>query len=554
METTENKQNELVKQELVEEDINFDDFDFETMEELLTQDIEELTAELDKLGEEKELVTNPDALGKEIYNSIFNQLGAQSGLDLSSETLVKQYRNAHVGETSESAGVAALRDKNYVDVQKANTAASKTKDGVKDAYTGKTVKTSEGHQINTDHVVSRKEIYGAEGSFKKRLRELSGNEVKDLANLKGNLVATNESLNKSKSDKSIKEYIASQEKRKQDLIIQNKKANEKIINNPSLSKQEKEARIKKNDKRLQDKLDADPELMRLKDKGARRDINNKIVVDAAKNVGKEASQAMLRGVLISSAVTLVKSIIDSLVDYWKSAQKSWNLFKDDMKRAVSNFFHSLKSIIGNSTSAGVGSIVNNIVSLFGETVGKLWSLIKTGFTMIKNAWKILTNKDTPLSIRIAEVGKTMTVAGAVASTAVLSETINTVLMTAFPGLATMTIPIIGTVSGFIVEILLGILNGVIAGIVINQLNKFIANKQKNELTSQMIVKNNEILRKQEVQISLAEKGMEMTRDSVMNEIDTRHREANQIMQEALEEIFTPYEDNFDELLAELEDL
>ena len=210
------KQNELVKQELHDEEFNFEDFDFDSMEDLLNQDIEELSIDLNNLGEEKELISNPDSLGKEIYNSIFNQLGAQSGLDLSSDTLIKQYRKNHKDETSQSAGVDALRDKKYVNVQKANTAASKTNDGVKDAYTGKIVKTSDGHQINTDHVVTRKEIYG--NGFKKRLRELSGNEVKDLANLDENLVATNESLNKSKGDKSVKEYTKAQEQRKKDLI------------------------------------------------------------------------------------------------------------------------------------------------------------------------------------------------------------------------------------------------------------------------------------------------------------------------------------------------
>ena len=121
--------------------------------------------------------------------------------------------------------MAALRDKKYTETRKNNTAASKTSTGIQDAYTGKIVKTSDGHQINTDHVVSRNEIYGS--GFKKRLRELSGYEVKDLANLDENLVPTNEALNKSKSDKSIKEYTATQEQRRKDLAAQNQKANRK---------------------------------------------------------------------------------------------------------------------------------------------------------------------------------------------------------------------------------------------------------------------------------------------------------------------------------------
>ena len=62
---------------------------------------------------------------------------------------------------------------------------------------------------------------------------------------------------------------------------------EKIRNNPNLSEQEKQAKIKENDIRLKDKLDADSERMKSVDKRARKAINKEIAVGAAKNVAKE---------------------------------------------------------------------------------------------------------------------------------------------------------------------------------------------------------------------------------------------------------------------------
>lgn len=144
-----------------------------------------------------------------------------------------------------------------------------------------------------------------------------------------------------------------------------------------------------------------------------------------------------------------------------------------------------------------------------------------------------------------------------ANTAVLSEAINTALISAFPALEAMTVPIIGSVSGFIVELLLGILNGVIAGIVINKINKYIAKKQKSDLRSQTIDKNNQILRKQEILIALGNEKLEFESKKIMKRIDNRHREANKIAQEALEEIFTPVPEsdyNIAEMQADLEDL
>ena len=144
-----------------------------------------------------------------------------------------------------------------------------------------------------------------------------------------------------------------------------------------------------------------------------------------------------------------------------------------------------------------------------------------------------------------------------ANTAVLSEAINTALISAFPALEAMTVPIIGSVSGFIVELLLGILNGVIAGIVINKINKYIAKKQKSDLRSQTIDKNNQILRKQEILIALGNEKLEFESKKIMKRIDNRHREANKIAQEALEESSTPVPEsdyNIAVMQADLEDL
>ena len=64
-------------------------------------------------------------------------------------------------------------------------------------------------------------------------------------------------------------------------------------------------------------------------------------------------------------------------------------------------------------------------------------------------------------------------------------------------------------------------------------------------------------RKQEIQIALGNKRLEVESKEVMNKIDNRHREANKITQEALEEIFTPVPEsdyNIAEMQADLEDL
>ncbi|MDU1741801.1 MAG: cation diffusion facilitator family transporter, partial [Streptococcus lutetiensis] len=90
-----------------------------------------------------------------------------------------------------------------------------------------------------------------------------------------------------------------------------------------------------------------------------------------------------------------------------------------------------------------------------------------------------------------------------------------------------------------------------------KINKYIAKKQKSDLRSQTIDKNNQILRKQEILIALGNEKLEFESKKIMKRIDNRHREANKIAQEALEEIFTPVPEsdyNIAEMQADLEDL
>ena len=555
-----NKNKIAIEQDLVLEDISgyneVDQFDLDAMESILNQDIEEIISELDSLGKEKEKLTNPDALGKEIYNSIFNQLNAQNGMDLSSDTRVEKYQKGHVGETSSSAGIDALRDKNYQKVKNYNTQASKSKQGIKDAYTGKILRTSDGHQINTDHVVSRNEIYGS--GIKKRLRELSGNETKDLANLPDNLVATNESLNKSKGAKSIFEYLKYFDQRRRDLIEHNKKKIDKI-NKSNISQKDKEKKIQQINTRQKDILDANAERMKSIDKKARKGINQKVYRDAAKNVAADAANAALRGALMTSAATLIKNIIDRLVEFFKSKIKSWSEFLNKMKQAISDFFNSLKSVFKNSMSGAIGSIVNNIANLISTKLTKVWSALKTGFSTIKNAMQVFKNpenKDKPFSVLLAEFGKVIAAGLAISGTLLLSEFLTKILLKAFPGLEALTIPIIGSIPGFIIEIILAIIGGIITGIAINFLNKFISGYEKSSLDKKLILKQNEVLDKQRTQIAILKQSENIHKKKSFNEIDSRHKQANNLTQKSLDEIFSEDIENysFDDIQSDLETL
>src|SRR5699024_2276751 len=66
-------------------------FDLKEMEQLLSQQLEESFSDLHLLEKEKELISNPDSIGKVILDEVWTQFGNQIGLDVTNETLIQKY-------------------------------------------------------------------------------------------------------------------------------------------------------------------------------------------------------------------------------------------------------------------------------------------------------------------------------------------------------------------------------------------------------------------------------------------------------------------------------
>ena len=196
------------------ENLNYDE-----LEELLEQQFTTEFSNLEKLELECKEINSPDKLGDAILDEIWNQFANQIGLDMTSDTLLKQYNDKHPNGYTKEEGTKILNDKRYTDANKAMKEKQKS-NNLKDEYTGKTLKINE--KANLDHVVPRKKI------FDNNWRKIADIETADLANKKENFAATNESLNKSKGATSNSDYIKNREAREKKLRDQVQRANEKI--------------------------------------------------------------------------------------------------------------------------------------------------------------------------------------------------------------------------------------------------------------------------------------------------------------------------------------
>lgn len=508
-----------------------EEFNLDELEEKLNNQLSEEFLELEFLEEEKKKIGNPDALGKVILDEIWTQFGNQIGLDMTNETLNQKYDREHQGESYDDIAKDIMKDSKY---KKANKAMKeKQKLGkLQDEYTGK--KLNKKDKANLDHVVSRKELY------ENARRRQAGISTKKLANKDENLKATNESLNKSKKEKSVDAYIANRKSRERDLIKQNERANKKI-DESNMSDIEKRKSKEINNKRLQNKLDADDKKMKMHDKNARNAINKEILKGVATETAKKAGKDALKQMAVAALFSLLKEVMNGFIRFLKSKTISLSNFIKELKQSIKSFFKKISNILHVGVTSALGTIVTEIFGPIVSLFKKIGSLIKVGISSLIDAIKYLKakeNRNKPFSIKVAQVGKMIT-AGLVTGGAIfLGEVFEKFLLTV-PGMQ-VELPLIGSLANVIGMFLASLLTGLVGAIVINLIDKFIAKKQKAYAQAAIVEKGNAVIEKQHQIRIVNEVLLERDKGNAQSNIMGRHQEAANIMKNSYSNIMEDF--------------
>lgn len=521
------------------------DFDIDEKERELGEELEKVFSDLEMLKADKEKIGNPNALGKVVLDEVWKQFGNQIGLDLTAETLIQQYDREHP-ETYEEVGKKVMQDERYNEAKKEM--KQRQQEGtLRDEYTGKDIK--QGDTANLDHTVSRKELY------ENKRRKQANIATEDLANKKENLNATNESLNKSKGKKSVDEMIETREAREADLRKQNERANQKI-DESNMSETEKRLAKEKNNKRLQDKLDADDELMKQKDEQARKAINRDIAKGVVKETGKKAGKDALKAMAVQALFELLKEVMNGMIRFLKAKERSFKGFLEEMKQAIKKFVSKLSSFVRTGAMTAVGTIVSEIFGPVVSLFTKLASLIKQGFRSFGDAIAYLTNKenrDKSFSVKVAEVGKII-VAGLTAMGAIFGgELIEKALIVGFPVLETIKIPLLGSLANVMGLFFASMIAGVVGAIILNLIDRAIAKQQKADNVYAQIEKGNEILNKQTELIHIKEYKLDKTKTAVQESMHERNGQAEVILRKTAGEMKSSL-DNIDKKKMDIDRL
>lgn len=516
--------------ETLDEDLSFDE-----IEESLKAELDVSFEELALLESDRETIENPDSLVKVIADEVLHQFGNQIGLDLTNETLIQKYDREHPEPYSKEIGDGIKKQSEFWDARGYYKEMQRNGELI-DAYTGKPLNLND--QFDLDHVVARKEIY------ENKRRKQSNIDTKDLANKPENLKPTNSSLNRSMQDKSIKEYLAKRSQREKDLRAQYEKAVQNIENDPNIPDTLKREKIKKQERALNNKLAADDDLMLSADKEARKAINKDIFKGATKQTAVKAGKDALKMIAITALSDLLKNILNGLVQFFKEKQKSFKLLLIKIKESIIAFIHNISNLFRTGVSSAVGTVVSEIFGPIVSMFKKLASFIKQGVSTLVEAIHYIRdkeNKDKPLSIKIAQVGKIVTVGLAAAGAIVGGELIEKALLQ-IPVMAT-PIPALGTFANITGLFLSSLLSGIVGAIVMNRIDSYIAGKLRNDNLLMQIDKKNMILATQNKYTKAKIENFVETKEQSAKNISERRKQAMESISNSLSTIFNENDDD-----------
>lgn len=484
--------------------VNLDELEsklYDDLDENLTNDIKELSM----LKENKELIGNPKALGNVVKNVIWeqfqNQIGVQAGEKFIEENrgLTLDLRNeAHIQTTEnfKEGKIATHNDKidyqkryddwqsNFQKDEDGNIKMHETRMGKKEETLVKGARTpfdknrpsgSKKDGKDIDHTISAGEIIRDPEAN----AHLEKSEQIDFANSDANLNEMDKSLNRSKGDKSMDDWL----------------------DNPNSSGQKPKEALGIDDeteKKLREKdAEAREEYKKVKDKGKERSekTGRQSQREEAFRIGKNTVKAVVMELLGD----FLKEVISKLIKWFKSSNKKLKTLIESIKDAIHSFIKSLKRKLIN-----VGSTVGTTIAtaLVGPVVGmikKAWLFLKQGWNSLKEAIRYLRSpeaKNKPFDIVMLNVGKIVISALTAGGAIILGEVIEKGLMS-IP-VFNIQIPLLGSLANVLGLFLGAIVAGVVGAIALNLIDKIIAKKEKTMLQIKIAAKTDVVLKGQVV--------------------------------------------------------
>lgn len=310
-----------------------------------------------------------------------------------------------------------------------------------------------------DHTISAGEIIRDPAAAAHMTQE----EQIAFANSDANLNEIDSSLNKSKSDLPMEDWL----------------------DNPNSSGQKPREIFDIDDETEQQLRDKDKEARAEYEKRKKEAEQKSIEAGktSRKNEAFRIGGKALRSEVMVLLAELARDIIQKLIAWLRSGQKTLKTFIEQMKAAIANFIKCLKK---NLMTAGETLVTTIAFAIWGpivDTIKKVWMFLKQGYRSIKEALAYLRNPDNKnksASVVALEVGKIVVAGASAAGTLVLGEMIELELL-AIPVFA-FQIPLFGTLANILGMFLGALISGILGALVLNFIDRLIAKSKKRAAT------------------------------------------------------------------------
>lgn len=576
---TENKSAVLSEIDILNEESS-EVFDFDELEAKLQGQLEEELADLELLQEDKEKISNPDALGETIKNVVWeqfiNQIATTAG-----EDFIKENNNLHLDLSKDA---HFLTTENFKQgVMPTHNPNKETYQQRYDDWQSNFVKDENGNVV-THQTRSGKEeatlVKGARKPFddERKKRGLVGNAEKGtdmdetvsvaeiIRDPSANAHMTQEErIEFDLSEKNLNEMDSSWNRSKGDTPT-----NEWLDNTNSKGQKPQEI--------FDNMTDEDVEKLRQKDAEAREEFEKKKKeaeqksIEAGKKSRKEEAFRIggkaLRAVLMQLLAELVREIIAKLVKWFKAVERKLDTLLAALKEAITSFVGKLKTHLKNSAETALTTVATAIWGPIVNTIKKVWTMLKQGWRSLQEAIAYIKNpenKGKSVGLLMLEVGKIVMAGLSAAGAIVLSEVIEKALI-AIPVVGqtvfAFEIPLIGSLANILGVFLGAVVAGIIGAIAINLIQKKVEEYQKSKIVAEQIDAGNKVLNLQRKIQAVNEAKLDHVVVSTAETIKERHAEAANIMRDSMENIamnckedesIAKTQDEIDKLFEELED-
>ena len=215
------------------------------------------------------------------------------------------------------------------------------------------------NHTDMDHTVSAAEIIRDPAANAHMTKE----EQIAFANSNANLNEMDSSLNRSKGDKSMTEWL------------DNPNANGQKPDEIFDISAEDDAKMRQKD------AEAREEYEKQKKEAERKSIEagKKSRKEEAFRIGGKA----LRAVLMQLLAELVREIIAKLVKWFKSAKKALDTLLNSLKEAIHSFIGKMKTHLINAGNTVFTTVATAVIGPIFGTIKKVWMMLKQGWSSLR---------------------------------------------------------------------------------------------------------------------------------------------------------------------------